>query len=142
MTLDSFVVLDLEGQPVSDAARMSEVRESLRAGLVNPATARESRQRMVRRQLRAFRIEPRVTASVDAVNGRTVLEVLTADRPGLLASIGWALADNGVRLQNAKISTFGERAEDVFFVTDSDNQPLGEAQLARVQTALGDAAAS
>ena len=29
-----------------------------------------------------------------------------------------------MRLQNAKIATFGERAEDVFFVTDSGNRPL------------------
>ena len=35
-----------------------------------------------------------------------------------------ALADCGVRLQNAKIATFGERAEDVFFVTDAGNRAL------------------
>ena len=33
----------------------------------------------------------------------------------------------GVALQNAKVATVGERAEDVFFVTTVDNQPLDEA---------------
>ena len=41
-----------------------------------------------------------------------------------LSRIGWALADARVRLQNAKIATFGERAEDVFYITDSKNCPL------------------
>ena len=61
---------------------------------------------------------------------------MAADRPGLLARIGWALADHGARLQNAKISTFGERAEDVFFVTDSSNKALAGERLAEVRRAL------
>ena len=71
----------------------------------------------------------------DAANARTVLEVVTADRPGLLARIGWSLADQGVRLQNAKISTFGERAEDVFFVTDANNRPLPQERLDDIRVA-------
>jgi [protein-PII] uridylyltransferase len=52
------------------------------------------------------------------------MEVIAGDRPGLLSAIGWALADCKVRLQNAKIATFGERAEDVFFLTDASNRAL------------------
>ena len=52
------------------------------------------------------------------------MEVVAGDQPGMLARIGWALADQEVRLQNAKIATFGERAEDVFFLTDGYNRPL------------------
>jgi [protein-PII] uridylyltransferase len=53
-----------------------------------------------------------------------VLEVIATDRPGLLARIARALLDCEVLIQNAKIATFGERAEDIFFVTDCDHQPL------------------
>ena len=60
------------------------------------------------------------------------MEVIAADRPGLLARIGWALADARVRIRNAKIATFGERAEDVFYVTDEYNQPLTEARVEEV----------
>jgi [protein-PII] uridylyltransferase len=31
-----------------------------------------------------------------------------------------------IRLQNAKIATFGERAEDIFFITDKNNLPLND----------------
>lgn len=65
-----------------------------------------------------------------------MLEVVTPDRAGLLARIGWAFADEGVRLQNAKIATFGERAEDVFFVTDRDNEPLADDEVAALDSAL------
>ena len=40
-------------------------------------------------------------------------------------------------MQNAKIATLGERVEDVFFVTDADNQPLSDPQFClRLQQAL------
>ena len=52
------------------------------------------------------------------------MEVVSGDRPGLLARIARALIECGVLLQNAKISTFGERAEDIFFITNSDDLPL------------------
>jgi len=40
-------------------------------------------------------------------------------------------------VQNAKIATLGERVEDVFFVTDADNQPLSDPQLClRLQQAI------
>ena len=90
----------------------------------------------MRRQLKAFRIPTRVRFQEDTANRRTVLEVVTADRPGLLARVGWTLAEHRVRLQNAKISTFGERAEDVFFVTDAGNRPLPAARLDEIRLAL------
>lgn len=54
------------------------------------------------------------------------MELITGDRPGLLAQVGYAFAHCGVRLQNAKIATMGERAEDVFFLTDRNNCALGK----------------
>ena len=52
------------------------------------------------------------------------MEVVATDRPGLLSRIAVAMAGCGIRLQSAKIATYGERAEDVFFMTNRDNQPL------------------
>jgi len=124
MTLDSYVVFELDGKPVSGVAREREIRETLRKALVNPSAARRENQRLAKRQLRHFQTPTQVRFSDDPRNGRTVMEVIAGDRPGLLSAIGWALADARVRLQNAKIATFGERAEDVFFLTDSGNRPL------------------
>ena len=124
MTLDSYVVFELDGEPVSGAEREQEIVATLAAALNEPRSAKRDIPRMPRRQLRHFDTPTRVRFSDDSGNARTVMEVVAGDRPGLLSAVGWALADCRVRLQNAKIATFGERAEDVFFVTDTGNRPL------------------
>ena len=59
----------------------------------------------------------------------TVLEVITPDRPGLLARIGRIFYRFGIQLQNAKITTLGERVEDVFFITDHQQRPIEDPEL-------------
>ncbi|MEX1058572.1 MAG: ACT domain-containing protein, partial [Natronospirillum sp.] len=77
--------------------------------------------------------------SNDLLNERTVVQIITTDRPGLLALIGEAFIDLGVNLLNARISTLGERVEDVFFVVDSNNQPIQDLALSeRMRTLLTD----
>ena len=67
-----------------------------------------------------------MTFSNDTVNQRTVMELITPDRPGLLARVGSILFENNVRLTNAKIATLGERVEDVFFITDDAGDPISD----------------
>ena len=52
------------------------------------------------------------------------MELITPDRPGLLAKIGQAFIKHQVHLQSAKIVTMGERVEDVFFITDNQHAPI------------------
>jgi [protein-PII] uridylyltransferase len=132
MTLDSYVVFELDGEPVCGAPREQEIAAALRAALADPSAARRDNHRLAKRQLRHFQTPTQVSFSADSRNGRTVMEVIAGDRPGLLSVIGWALADCKVRLQNAKIATFGERAEDVFFLTDAGNRPLAPHSFAAI----------
>ena len=50
--------------------------------------------------------------------------VTAGDRPGLLCDIGKVLWEERIDLHAARISTLGERAEDVFYVTDRAQRPL------------------
>ena len=52
------------------------------------------------------------------------MEIVTTDRPGLLSRIGRAFADCEIKLLNARITTLGSRAENVYYITDRNNQPL------------------
>jgi [protein-PII] uridylyltransferase len=62
---------------------------------------------------------------------------MTADRPGLLSRVGSVFRDQGVRIHAARIATLGERAEDVFFVTDTGNRPFRDPALReRIREAL------
>ena len=128
MTLDSYVVEDIAAASAG-GSRHREIRTALQSGLRNPAGVPRNVRRLAKRQLKHFTIPVEVNFTSDTSNQHTVMEVIAADRPGLLARIGWALADARVRIRNAKIATFGERAEDVFYVTDEHNRPLPEDRL-------------
>ena len=89
--------------------------------------------RRAHRRLRHFAVATEVRYR-DDVAGRTVVEVTATDRPGVLARIAVALSESGVSLHSARIATFGERVEDLFYVTDRN----GEALTAPARTRLGD----
>ena len=62
----------------------------------------------------------------DKKNNRTIMEVITIDRPGVLSCIGAAMDLCGVRLQGAKIATFGERVEDIFYLQNYENNVISD----------------
>jgi len=123
MVLDTFVILEQDGQ-AADSRRVQEITSTLQEKLARPEARPGRVTRRPPRRLRHFPVRPQVTFSEDGPNGRTVMEVVATDCPGLLSRIAVAMARCAVRVQNAKIATYGERAEDVFFITDRDNRPL------------------
>ncbi|MDP1707459.1 MAG: [protein-PII] uridylyltransferase [Gammaproteobacteria bacterium] len=133
-TLDTFHILEESGESALTPQRMHEIvtflEHTLAQGETGPVTRR------VRRHVRHFKVPTQITFTDDTRNRRTVLEVISADRPGLLSAIGHALMAAGVQLQNAKIATLGARAEDIFFITDAHNQPLSPEQQWQLQQAL------
>jgi [protein-PII] uridylyltransferase len=123
-TLDTYIVLEASGEPIANAYRIQEILDTLKQHLGQGGEKRGHVSRRPSRRLKFFPTPTEITFSDDTRNQRTVMELITADRPGLLSRIGQAFMECGIRLQNAKIATFGARAEDVFFVTDKNNQPL------------------
>jgi [protein-PII] uridylyltransferase len=83
-----------------------------------------------------FTTPTQVSFSDDVDNGRSILEVVAGDRPGLLSEIGKILWEQRVELHGAKIMTVGERAEDVFYVRDESGRPLPEHRRAALAGAL------
>lgn len=71
-----------------------------------------------RGRIKAFELAPHVTISNDLSDRFTVLEVSGIDRPGLLHALTGALARLNLDIRSARVATFGERAVDVFYVTD------------------------
>jgi [protein-PII] uridylyltransferase len=79
---------------------------------------------------------PQVDFGTSADARRTVLSLVCTDRPGLLADVTRVLRDQRLRVHDARIATFGERAEDVFQLTDERDAPLAESQQQALRTAL------
>jgi [protein-PII] uridylyltransferase len=73
---------------------------------------------------RAFNIPPSVILSNGLSNKFTVIEIECLDRTGLLADITAGLADLSLDIQSARITTFGEKVIDTFYVTDLVGQKI------------------
>ncbi len=66
----------------------------------------------------------------------TEVEIVSYDRPGLLAKIGLVFSEHKLNLQQAKIATLGQRIEDIFVVTNCAGQILSDHEAAQLTQAL------
>ncbi len=127
--LNSYLVLEQSGESIQDLYREQQICTKVRAGILDPAVTAPSFRRREARQAMHFPIKTRVTYQAGSPNRYTVLELIATDRPGLLSKVGQAFKQLHIRLHNAKITTIGARAEDMFYITDQQDQPLERQQL-------------
>ena len=92
------------------------IRKALRGELwLKEAVARAYRPRT---RINAFTVEPRVIIDNQSSNRFTVIEINGLDRLGLLYDLTEALYRLNLNIGSAHVTTFGEKAIDVFYVTD------------------------
>jgi [protein-PII] uridylyltransferase len=135
-SLDAYHVLEEDGAAITDNDRLGEIERALWTSLHRPEESPTSVSRRASRQARIFKTALQVTLSVDDRNQRSVLELVAGDRPGLLCDIGKVLWEERVELLAAKVGTFGERAEDVFYLVGADQKPLPAAHAERLRARL------
>ena len=135
-SLETYVVLEDNGAVITDPGRIREIEQGLWRNLRQPEDSPATVTRRAPRQVRMFSTPTQVNFSVDSRNGRTILELVAADRPGLLSEVGKVFRTERVAIIGAKIMTVGERAEDVFYITDAEGRLLQEEACRRVQESL------
>jgi [protein-PII] uridylyltransferase len=119
MALDTFWVQDRSGafdQP-QKLAKLSVLFENVLMGKVKPHFELDAPDRVPSRT-RVFTVPPRVLIDNKASVTHTVVEVNGRDRPGLLYEVTRALTEVSLQISSAKISTYGEKVVDVFYVKD------------------------
>jgi len=136
-SLSVYVILDQDGETI-DPDRHTTLLRRLGQAIASEEETPEVTRRAPR-QARMFSTPTRVRFSVDETNARTVMEIITSDRPGLLSQVGKALMDNMALIQTAKIMTIGERAEDAFYITAEAGGPLSEADEAKLRDSIVEA---
>jgi len=124
--LYSYHVLEQTGEPIKDQRRQLQICSKLRECLLHPGAAPIQVQRREAREIKHFAVPTQVYFHEDPQDRHTILELIATDRRGLLSKVGQAFSRVGIRLYNAKISTIGSRAEDIFYITDQYDQPLRE----------------
>jgi len=135
-SLDTYVVLDRFGTLLTDPEREATVIEALKDALSHSDEYPGLMQRRIPRQLRHFDIENTVDISINPALNQNMVEIATLDHPGLLAKIGGLFMMQGLDIHSAKIATLGERAEDIFFVTKKDGNPMTPEESAEFAAAL------
>jgi len=138
--LDSFSIQDAEGgafdRPDKLARLAAKVALAL-AGEGDPLRELDRQLSGVPSRLSVFAMAPRVLIDNAASASHTVIEVNGRDRRGLLYRLTRALSDLKLQISSAKISTFGERAVDVFYVKDRFGLKIeDESRLKAVREAL------
>jgi [protein-PII] uridylyltransferase len=120
MALDT-ILIQREFPDAKDEQRRGErVAELVRKALRGELRLREMVAALprARGRIRAFSVVPTVIVDNDSSNRYTVIEVAGLDRTGLLFDLTEALFRLNLNIVSAHVTTFGERAVDVFYVTD------------------------
>lgn len=133
LVLDTLWVTS-EGRPLSDA-KAQRVRETLFAILkgketVSAVLERYGKPRMVPVQVRS------INARNDLSETHTVLHIVARDRKGLLYRLTREIAALGLDVQTAKIVTWGDTAEDAFYVVRKGAGKVPEEELSSLVAQL------
>jgi [protein-PII] uridylyltransferase len=139
MALDTFWIQDRNGEPVDrpdKLARISVAFENVLTGDLKPH--REfARPPAFQSRTNVFTVPPRVLIDNQASRSHTVIEVNGRDRPGLLHELTRELTRLSLQVSSAKISTYGEKVVDVFYVKNLFGHKIDQPdKLAEIRAAL------
>jgi len=117
--LDSFVLLDPNGH-LNSRDMIALIETGLVERLQTQLPAEQPIAGRLSREVKHFPITPEIVIKPDERKQHHIMHVTAADRPGLLYSVARVLAAHAIRLHTAKITTLGERAEDVFLISGEE----------------------
>ncbi len=120
MALDTFFIQDHEGHAFDrpdKLARLSVIFMHVLRGKLRPREELAAPVGIPSRT-RVFTVPPRVLFDNQASATHTVVEVNGRDRPGLLYDVTRAMTALNLQIARAKISTYGEKVVDVFYLKD------------------------
>ena len=120
MALDT-VIIKREFDSAEDENRRArtiiETLEKVIRGKIHPDKLMPTKPNWKGR-INAFEVPPDVRIDNAVSNDLTVIEVRGIDRPGLLFELTRQIGDLNLDISSAHIATYGEKAVDVFYVTD------------------------
>ncbi len=135
-SLSTYVVLEADGSPIGEDTRTRELHRRLSQAMAQDPDESLQVKRRAPRQVRMFSTPTLVNFELDDRNRRTMIEIITGDQPGILCEVGKILRKHRLAIQTAKIVTVGERAEDVFYVTNAAGEPVAPEHYEAVKSDL------
>ena len=124
--LDSFTILNENDEDVDNPQQLAKLQQAIFQQLTEPGDIWQN-NRKLSRQMKQLDVPTKVRFFTNQA-GLTLLELEALDAPGLLATISQVFVELKLSLHMAKITTIGERAEDVFILSNADDQGLDQTQ--------------
>ena len=122
--MDTFIIQGQNNQAVTDPDIIAEIKDRLLEALESGKISEGRQNTRKPRQLKAFDHPTRVEFEQDYLNARTVMEISALDMPGLLSVIASEIACLDINITHAKISTLGEKIDDIFYLTTADGNAI------------------
>ena len=120
--------------------RATRIADSIEKALRGELRLPDLVSKRAKGRIKAFAVEPNVTINNQWSHRYTMVEVTGLDRPGLLYELTATLSKLNLNIGSAHVATFGERAVDVFYVTDlmgaQITSPTRQAAIKRALIAL------
>lgn len=126
MALDNFLLQNDDGGPFGDPDRLQRTQDRVLEALKGKLRLHDKlgKASAIPSKVENFSVEPVVLIDNAASNRFTVIEVNALDRPALLYRITRVLFQSKITVHSAHIATYGERAVDVFYITDLLGQKI------------------
>ena len=120
LAVDNFVVTAPAGRSFADAAQIERLERCIEDALANRTALvdRLAARPLPHRRSKAFPVPPRVLFDNEASRRFTVIEVNARDRAALLNRLARVLFEEKLVVHSAHLTAYGERAVDIFYVTD------------------------
>ncbi|MFT4939223.1 MAG: [protein-PII] uridylyltransferase [Paraglaciecola sp.] len=131
---DSFIILENNGDRINSSSRLQRLTDAVASQLNKPGQNHQNKRKMSR-QMRQLDVPTKVRFFPSQPNG-TLVELEALDAPGLLAKIGELFVELKFTLHMAKISTIGERAEDIFIISNERDEALSQDQQVELKRRL------
>jgi [protein-PII] uridylyltransferase len=119
--LDVFWVHNFHGKPFHNKQKLEKIGDLIKAVYdekINLHDEIVKRQTSYLKKSQHFNVSPQIYVDNNVSHTHTVIEVVCSDRPGILYEMTRLLNENKLQISNAKISTYGEKVVDVFYVKD------------------------
>ncbi|MGA9583408.1 MAG: [protein-PII] uridylyltransferase [Allosphingosinicella sp.] len=126
MAVDNFLVQDARGKPFAERHQLKRLEENVLRAVEGqePAMDRLEAKALPLLRAEAFAIRPAAFVDNQASSRYTVVEVNARDRAALLSGLALALYESKAAIHSAHIATYGERAVDVFYLTDLQGEKI------------------
>jgi len=135
--LFTFYLLDSDRKPLQRYDDKQKLLDLIKKNLLQERLSYNFDHHRMPRQLKHFDTKTSVEFSLDTNHQQTVILIRTADGTAVLTRIGEVFNQHGIVIHNARITTLGEIAEDIFRVTTNSGNPITSSEKqAEIEAAL------